>query len=272
MNRLRTAALIATDDDFLRLALRGILIDQLGFSEVLETRTLDEATQTLASHDDVRFALFDLNMPGLNTFAGIRTTREAFPDVRVAVVSASSNRYDVLRALEAGAHGFMPKGEGVRQLGLAIRMICDGNIYVPAFLTNIRNASNESYDLYPPRSAEHAAELEKITPRQQDVLSHLVKGMSNKEIARALFLSESAVKFHVGSLCSRLRVKNRTEIAARVSRMLPMSNGMAVSGEASTSSSFPSTSRQPRATPEAVIASLCVEAARAGRHAARRAP
>lgn len=231
MTCLRPAALIADDDDFFRLALRGILIDQLGISDIVETETLDEATETMASLGTVKFAFFDLNMPGLDTFTAIRSTREAFPDVRVAVVSASSDRYDVLRALEAGAHGFVPKGEGVRQLGLAIRMIGDGEIYIPSFLTDIRNTQSGSNDFYPDRSGQATVELDNITPRQRDVLGHLVKGMSNKEIARAMCVSESAVKFHIASLCSRLGVKNRTEIAARVSRLLPRPNGVHASGD-----------------------------------------
>ncbi len=263
MNRPGTAALIADDDDFFRLALRGILIDHLKITEVVETETLDEATQTMASHGAVKFAFFDLNMPGLDTFTGIRATREAFPDVRVAVVSASCNRYDVLRALEAGAHGFVPKGEGVKQLGAAIKMIGDGEIYIPSFLTDIRNSQCEPYDLYSDRSAEPSAELDDITPRQQDVLGHLVNGMSNKEIARALDVSESTVKFHIASLCRRFGVKNRTEVAVRASRLLPKSNGLTASDERNTPSTSRRASWRTRASAETVIASFCVEAARA---------
>lgn len=221
MNIPSAAALIADDDDFFRLALKVILIKQLSIAEVLETASLDDALEAMAVNRSVRFAFFDLNMSGLDTFAGIRATREAFPAVKVAVVSASRDRSDVLRALDAGAHGFVPKGEGVKQLEKAIKAIGEGAVYVPEFLTDIRNAGAGSLNRAFEPSVPEANQLENLTPRQHDVLTHVVKGMSNKEIARALSVSESAVKFHMAALCLRMGVKNRTEIAARASRLLP---------------------------------------------------
>lgn len=256
MNSHKSAALVADDDEFFRLALRAILIEQLNVSEVIETESLDEAIESMDSHGGVAFAFFDLNMPGLDTFTGIRATREAFPNVRVAVVSASCDRYDVLRALDAGAQGFVPKGGGVKQLELAIKMIGAGEIYIPAFLTDIRNARSEAVDTYCERSAEAVIELQNITPRQQDVLNHLVKGMSNKQIARALIISESAVKFHIASLCGRLGVKNRTEVAVMASRLQPAPTGVVAIGRAVVRPSPLPASGLPRASPEAVIASL----------------
>lgn len=212
-------ALIADDDDFFRLALRVILTTQLPITEVVETNSLDDAIEAMSTNKAVRFAFFDLNMPGLDTFTGIRATREAFPDVRVAVVSASRDRYDVLRALEAGAHGFVPKGEGVKQLEAAIKVIGEGGVFVPAFLMDIQDAESGALGRTFEIQAPEVSQLESLTPRQEDVLAHVVKGMSNKEIARALSLSESTVKFHIASLCLRLDVKNRTQIAAHASRV-----------------------------------------------------
>jgi len=101
-----------------------------------------------------------------------------------------------------------------------------------------------------------AAHLENITPRQQDVLNHLITGMSNKETARALSVSESAVKFHIASLCGRLGAKNRTEIAARASRLLPASDGAAATVQAAARQTALINFGRPWASPEEVIASL----------------
>ena len=217
MNHSGPEAVIADNDDLFRFALRGILLDTLGITEVTEAETLDEATRALASNGAIRFAFLALDVPGPDIFTSIRATREAFPGVTVAVVSASSNRYDVLRALEAGAHGFVPKREGVRRLGQAIKRIGDGEIYLPPSITELET---ESPNLGPLGQAEPGTELDKFTPRQLDVLKCLVEGNSNKEIARTLSISESAVKFQIASLISRLGVKNRTEIAVRVSKVL----------------------------------------------------
>src|SRR5690554_918908 len=133
----RSSALVADDDDFFRIALRNILTDELRVPEVIETASLDEAIDALGSDTSIDLALFDLNMPGMNSFDGIKATRETFPDVTVVVVSASTDRRDVLRSLDAGAHGFVPKGEGVRRLVQAVRFVVDGNVYVPNFLPRL---------------------------------------------------------------------------------------------------------------------------------------
>ena len=213
-----SAALIADDDEYFRLALRVILIAQPQVSEVFESASLDDAIESMSVNEAVSFAFFDLNMPGLDTFSGIRATREAFPNVRVAVVSASRNRNDVLRALDAGAHGFLPKGEGVKQLEAGIKIVCNGSVYVPEFLADSQGRENGFADSDFEVVASQSSCIDNLTSRQQEVLAHVVKGKSNKEIARAISVSESTVKFHVASLCLRLNVKNRTQIAARASR------------------------------------------------------
>ncbi|NYS26730.1 response regulator transcription factor [Rhodobacteraceae bacterium 2376] len=214
-------ALTADDDEFFRLALRVVLTEKLHIPEVLETGSLDDAIEAMSINEAVRFAFFDLNMEGLDTFSGIRATREAFPYVRVAVVSASRDRWDVLRALDAGAHGFVPKGDGVKQMEEAINLIVNGGIYVPEFIADIQGVENGAPGQSFEGTTPEERHLENLTPRQNDVLTHVIKGMSNKEIARAMSVSESTVKFHVASLCLRLGVKNRTQIAAQASRFRP---------------------------------------------------
>lgn len=130
MDALRVA-LIADDDEFFRIALNAILKSKLGFTEVVEAGSLDEAIERLSDRDDVSLALFDLAMPGMESAVSLGAVRDVHPDLKVAVVSGSSRRADILTALTAGVHGYVPKGLGATELAAAIKAILNGAIYVP---------------------------------------------------------------------------------------------------------------------------------------------
>jgi DNA-binding NarL/FixJ family response regulator len=102
---IRKTALISDDDEFFRVALSSVLSARLGFSKIIQTKSFDGAVAELSGSDDVELALFDLNMPGMNNWQNLRTVRECFPAVRVAVVSASQERNDILMALSIGLQG-----------------------------------------------------------------------------------------------------------------------------------------------------------------------
>ncbi len=218
-------ALVADDDEFFRIALAAILKTKLGFSDVVETGSLDEAIERLADRDDVSLALFDLTMPGMESAASLGAVREVHPDVKVAVVSASSRRNDILASLAAGIHGYVPKSLGASELAAALRVILNGAIYVPPSLAGRTPYSAEPEP--PPATPGHSQEpsrrtIEFLTPRQREVLLLLVEGLSNKEIARKLRLGEGTVKIHMAALFRSLRVRNRQEAAAAGARLLPI--------------------------------------------------
>lgn len=216
----RHTALIADDDEFFRIALKSILADRCGFSKVIETSTFDAAIDLLKPSDDVQLALFDLNMPGMDNWANLRSIRDFFPSVRVAVVSGSQDRQDILMALNIGLHGFVHKGLGVVELSRAIGLILEGVVYVPAFLPDLpMPATHQSLASGPdPARQEIAANL--LTPRQKEVLELLVVGKTNKMIARDLVLSEGTVKFHLAAIFRVLGVANRVEAATAGAVML----------------------------------------------------
>ncbi len=214
------SALIADDDEYFRIALRNILADRLGIPNIVETESFDEAIECLSISQGTDLALFDLAMPGMNTRSNIRTVRETFPGARVVVVSASCERNDVLRCLEAGAHGYVHKGIGPRGLTAALRQVCDGTVFVPQFLPELEPLG-ENQGL--PRASQNAGEgdtLQRFTPRQREVLQLLVEGHSNKGIARQLDLSESAVKFHLSALFRHFGATNRVEAATHGAKLL----------------------------------------------------
>lgn len=218
-------ALVSDDDEFFRIALAAILKNQLGFAEVVETGSLDEAIERLAERDDCSLALFDLTMPGMESAASLGAVREIHPDTKVAVVSGSTRRTDILAALAVGIHGYVPKSLGAHDLAAALRMILKGAIYVPPSLAG-RPPNPAEREPSPPAAASGEMSpkraIEFLTPRQREVLPLLVEGLSNKEIARKLRLGEGTVKIHMAALFRSLRVRNRQEAAAAGARLLPM--------------------------------------------------
>jgi DNA-binding NarL/FixJ family response regulator len=213
--------LIADDDAYFRMAVGAILTRQFGFSEVIEASSLDEALERLSEEADVSAALFDLSMPGLKTPTNLRAVRECFPQTRVAVISGSSSRRDMLLAFEAGVHGYMPKSLSITELATALETVFNGGIYAPPCLADISSSPGEQTreaDSSPPEANDMSGQL---TPRQQDVLDLLVQGKSNKEIAIALGLGEGTVKIHMAAIFRYFGVNNRAAAAVAGARPYP---------------------------------------------------
>jgi DNA-binding NarL/FixJ family response regulator len=212
-------ALTADDDEFYRSALTFILSKHLGFSEVIETGSFDEALEQLAARTNVSLALFDLQMPGMDSPGSLRTVREFFPDTRIAMISSSKSRSDILMALEAGAHGYVSKGHSMAEITEILQKIMDGWIYVPPFVADLPSDPDGSLFLQE-RSHRQIGDVSLLTPRQKQVLDLVIEGKSNKEIARALNLSDGTIKVHMAALFKNLGVNSRSAAAAAGARHL----------------------------------------------------
>lgn len=211
--------LIADDDAYFRVAVGAILTRQLGFSHVMEAGSLDEALECLSVNSAACAALFDLSMPGMTTPTDLRAVRESFPQARVAVISGSSSRRDILLALEAGVHGYMPKSLSIAELTRALQTVFEGSIYVPSSLAEVEALSEDALaDAFEGIEPEGIEPGHALTRRQQDVLDLLIRGKSNKEIALALKLSEGTVKIHLAAIFRHFGVNNRAAAAVAGAR------------------------------------------------------
>lgn len=211
-------ALIADPDQYFRLALEAILTARLGFSSVIHTASLDEALDQLLGQPHAPLGLFELNMPGMMSATSLTAVRDCFPSVRVVVVSASVRRQDILMALDAGAHGYVPKNVSPDELVAALKMVLDDAVYVPPSVASTASLALEGQVLTtrPPRSSP----ADTLTPRQREVLELLLEGKSNKEIARTLNLGEGTVKIHMAALFRTFGVNTRAAAAAAGTHLL----------------------------------------------------
>ena|SRR5579859_4227441 len=188
---------IADDHPVVRAGLQGMLASQLDFEIVGEATTGAEAVALAAALlPDV--ILMDLRMTELDGVAATAAIRKQQPAIQVLVLTTYDSEGDVLRAIEAGATGYLMKDTPRDQLFSAIRTVAQGkSALAPAIATRLlRHISTPAG--------------ESLSAREIEVLTLVARGASNKEIARALHISEATVKSHLIHIFSKLGVADRT--------------------------------------------------------------
>jgi DNA-binding NarL/FixJ family response regulator len=200
--------LVIDDHVLIRQAMQGVLKKLRRDAVVLEAPNSARAMEIMASEPGIGLVLLDLTLPDREGFSVLAELRERYPAAPVVVLSAVQDAGNVMKALELGALGFIPKtAEGDVLLG-ALRLVLSGGIYVPPEIL----AHAELSDPGSKRGgADEAETLVGLTDRQLDVLALMMKGKSNKTICRELNLAEPTVKNHVTAIIRALNVSNRTE-------------------------------------------------------------
>lgn len=183
---------------------------------IVEAHDFASAIKALQESKNFDIVLLDLHMPDSEPFAGLKAVRDAAPELPVVVVSVSESRRDVLRALEAGAAGYIPKTAEPDQVLVAITRVLEGDVSIPRSLLERGDDQDSWSPLQSPRGGGGGNPFANLTRRQREVLERLAKGMQNTDIAQDLGLSVFTVKLHVSSIFKALNVSNRTEAARLV--------------------------------------------------------
>jgi DNA-binding NarL/FixJ family response regulator len=194
--------LVADDHPMLREGLVAVLGTQPDFEVVGEAEGGSEVVR-LAERLKPDVLLLDLEMPEMDGVAALEKLRDAGSAVQAIVFTAYDTDERILGALRAGARGYLLKGASRAEIFDAIRTVYSGGSLLQPLVTS---------RLLDHMSREQASpEPEPLTPRELEVLGLLALGLTNKEIAGRLFISERTVKFHVSSLMHKLGAENRTE-------------------------------------------------------------
>jgi two-component system, NarL family, response regulator LiaR len=196
--------LIADDHAVVREGLRAFLELQEGIEVVGEAADGQEAVEGAASlHPDV--VVLDLVMPRLDGVAALRILRERVPEARVLVLTSFLDDDKLLPALRAGAAGYLLKNARPQELARAVRLAHSGETLIDPVV---------AARLVETLSADGGEEpLDRLTPREREVLILIGRGFPNKLIARELELAEKTVKTHVSHVLAKLGVTDRTQAA-----------------------------------------------------------
>jgi len=194
--------LIADDHLVVRMGLRSMIDTQRDMTVVAEAANGQEAVERYREHHP-DIALMDLRMPRMSGVEATAAIRNEFPHALIIVLTTYDGDENIYHALHAGAHAYLLK-----------------DIPRVEFLGAVRSVYAGEYCIPPAVAARLAQRLPRaeLSHRELEVLKLIVEGMSNKEIASALAISESTVKNHVNSLLSKLKVNDRTQAATSALR------------------------------------------------------
>lgn len=204
--------------------------------QISEAGSCEQALELLSQAPAMDLVLMDLGLPGMPGYEGIALLRERYPGLPVVALSSADDMDSVLRAIDAGAMGFIPKSSNSSVLVQALRLVMAKGIYLPpsVFLSG-RNVPAQAAALPrptlsgagglqsqpaggampPPKRAEDLG----LSPRQVQVLYLLLQGKSAKLICRELDLSASTVKAHTSAVLRALNVTTRTQAVVVASRL-----------------------------------------------------
>jgi len=203
--------LIVDDHALVRRGMGHVVRDSFRDAEVIEAGSTVEALEAMTS-SSMDVALVDVRMPDSDGLELLHEIKARWPDVPVIMLTSFDHAHYVRRALAEGAAGYMLKDATPEDLEQAIKVAMSGggNVLSPKVIQNLFDAidggtSDNGEGSHRPTSA--------LTQRETDILSLLAEGRSNRDISRALYLSEKTVKAHLAAVFRKLGVSNRTQAA-----------------------------------------------------------
>jgi DNA-binding NarL/FixJ family response regulator len=207
--------LIIDDHALFRAGLR-LLLSTIGQNvNCLEAADLKEGLALISQHTDLQLCLLDLALKNEHGLDAIQKIKETAPHVAVVVVSGADDVATIRRCIDAGAMSFIPKSVAPEALTQALQHVLKGAVYLPEHIVSALEKTDK-----------HAL----LTPRQQQVLQCLSRGLPTKLIAREMGLSEHTVKEYIALVFQALGARNRTEAVIKASQLRLQERAVTVGG------------------------------------------
>ncbi len=196
--------LIVDDHALFRAGLRMLLATIGQDTTCLEAPTIAEALTLITQHADIELCLLDLVLKQERGFDAIGRIKALSSSIAIVVVSGAEDSATIRSCIDAGAMSYIPKSVAPEVLTHALQRVLTGAVYLPEQVAS---------------TLESNLTVGSLTPRQQQVLQGLSRGLPTKLIARELALSEHTVKDHITSIFQAFGVRNRTEAVIKASQL-----------------------------------------------------
>lgn len=200
--------LIADDHALFRDGLK-LSIEQLeDITEIVSADSYTQAQKILESSPTPDLVLVDLDMPDQTWNKGLDILMQTAPQSLFVVISATEDIKTIRQVMEKGVRGYITKRSDAKIISAALKLIIEGGTYLPPVLLKVENTKTT------PESKR-----ENLTARQFEVLQYISQGLSNKQIAHEMNVSEATVKLHINAMLKALNATNRTQALVNAQKM-----------------------------------------------------
>ena len=190
--------LIVEDDPLIRKSLEITLSREEGITIAATASNGAEAVD-ICKNGEIDVVLMDIRMPGMDGVAATKLIKTRYPHIRIMMLTTFDDRPNIQQALSAGADGYLLKTDKISGIATALHTMMKGTSVLDTdVLRKLAPQSNPA--------------LETLTPREQDITRLVAQGLTNKEIAERLFLSEGTVRNNIVVVMEKLGVTNRTQL------------------------------------------------------------
>jgi two-component system, NarL family, nitrate/nitrite response regulator NarL len=201
---------VADDHPVVRFGVKNMLMNEPGFEVVGEAEDGDDAiTQTLEFEPDI--LLLDLSMPRLPGLEAMRAIMAKSPRVKIVLLTATISTQQVIEALQIGARGIVLKDSVAGDLTHSLRAVLSGDYWIGG--KRVVNLLSALHELTAQAAAVPERKTYGLTPRELEVVSCIVEGCSNRDIAKQFSISEETVKRHLSNVFDKTGVSTRLELA-----------------------------------------------------------
>ncbi|MDB5074418.1 MAG: Transcriptional regulator, LuxR family [Chloroflexi bacterium] len=214
--------LIVDDHPVVRHGLQAILQTDATLRVVGEAEDGLDALEKVAELQP-RVVLMDVHMPRMDGLAATRKIKERFPRVAVVILTLYNNEQYVVEAVKAGAAGYLLKTSSRDEISNTIHEVNSGGMLIRSSTLHKALAGTLESDTPIPISAgpvwQARADVERLSPRELDVLRLVVEGKTNKDIGSTLYITEDTAKKHVQNIIGKMQVSDRTQAAVKALRI-----------------------------------------------------
>lgn len=192
--------ILIVDDDPLVCKSLQVLLSREADITVLGTATNGQEAIAFCQKQLPDIVLMDIRMPGMDGIQAARQIKERWKDIKIMMLTTFQDEKNIRLALLAGAEGYLLKSMEISNMAHQLRTLYSGAAVLdPEVFARLTQQKNEGF--------------EELTPREQDIVELVVEGLSNKEIAEHLFLSEGTVRNVLSIILEKLGLRDRTQLA-----------------------------------------------------------